>query len=193
MDKQFQLELFNQQRYSFNKAGTHSNYFSLIKLHEKTILIIVALLIISCICFSLGVEKGKRLTANKSKEPRVKPAMTAPMPKYRHIEDTHQRDATFGITDEKKESQEKRKENREEKQKYEEEISSYTVQVASFKTRVYAQKEAERLEKKGLKPITVSKGDFICIYVGNFSDKQQAGVALKDLKKIYKDCFIRRL
>lgn len=70
---------------------------------------------------------------------------------------------------------------------------NYAIQVASYETRVYAQKEAEVLKKKGLSPSVLSKGRFVVLYVGNFPDEKSAKSVLTELKKQYRDCFIRRL
>ncbi|MBU0549828.1 MAG: SPOR domain-containing protein, partial [Candidatus Omnitrophica bacterium] len=80
-----------------------------------------------------------------------------------------------------------------EEEKTEEPAKEYTIQVASFKTKTYAQKEAVRLEQKGIKALLMPRGNFVIVCVGNFSQKQEANTSLTELKKIYQDCFIRRL
>ena len=148
--KQFQLELFKSKKYeigSFKKKQHHPNFFGFIKIHEKAISIVIVFVLISLITFSLGVEKGKRLTTvqikTKNEQAEIKKLRT----------------------------QDKKQDN---KPKIDQEdISKYTIQVASFKTRTYAQREAKRLEQKGLEALIIPKGKYICVYVGNFSKEQE--------------------
>ncbi|MFH1127974.1 MAG: SPOR domain-containing protein, partial [Candidatus Omnitrophota bacterium] len=70
---------------------------------------------------------------------------------------------------------------------------NYTIQVASYQTKKGAQKEAEIIKKKGLSVSVLSKGAYSILCVGNFKDKQKAKLVLVELKKRYRDCFIRRL
>ena len=49
------------------------------------------------------------------------------------------------------------------------------------------------LKKKGLSTLVLPKGRFIVLCVGRFSDKQTAQPVLTELKKQYRDCFIRRI
>jgi hypothetical protein len=65
--------------------------------------------------------------------------------------------------------------------------------VASYQSKTHAQKEAEALRKKGVTPLVLSKGDYIIVCVGNFSNRDAAKSLLLDLRKRYQDCYIRRL
>lgn len=70
---------------------------------------------------------------------------------------------------------------------------NYTIQLATYQTSTYAQKEAEKLRKRGLLPLVLSKGSYQVLCVGNFSNLNAAASLLSELKKQYRDCFIRRL
>jgi len=70
---------------------------------------------------------------------------------------------------------------------------SYTIQVGTYRTKILAEKEAESLKKKGMPSWIVSQGTYTILLVGNFFDKVKAQVYLSELKKQYRDCFIRRL
>lgn len=75
MKKQSQLELFKFKQYQsdkIKKSEYRRNFFGFIRIHEKTISVTIVFFIISLISFSLGVEKGKRLTSQiqrKNPEP----------------------------------------------------------------------------------------------------------------------------
>jgi len=185
MGKQSQLELFKLQQYQsdiFNKDEYRPKFFTFIRLHEKAISITIIFFITWLISFSLGVERGKRLASVTTQiEPenlRTKQTLMT----ERLKDKAGQILLTDHFSDGKLEDKEEKKE-----------ISKYTIQVATFKTKVYAQKEADRLKKKGLKTLIIPKGNYICVCVGNFSEKQEAKLTLNQLKKNYQDCFIRRL
>ncbi len=69
----------------------------------------------------------------------------------------------------------------------------YTVQVASYKSEKSAQKEAQALQKKGLKAFVLPKGQHIVLCVGNFQKKEDASIYGKKLKGNYQDFVVRRL
>ena len=167
MQKPFQLEFFRAKQYQSDGSKhkkQRQNFFGFIKLHEKAVSIIIIAFIISLISFSLGVEKGKKLTKQaQSKTELEVEQIISPEPLL------------------------------EEKLEIKQDISRYTVQVASFKTKLYAQKEAKRLEKKGLRALVMPKGNYVIVCVGDFTEKKQARIAQNQLKDKYHDCFIREL
>ena len=171
MGKQFQLELFKSPQYQSDarKKEFNHRFFGLIKLHEKPILIIIVIFIISLIFFSLGVEKGKKLTFKK-----IEPAF-----KQANQGQIKQKSKELLLI----ENQQSNKNL----------LSKYTIQVASFKTEAYARKEVKRLQKKGVRAWVTSKGNYACVCVGKFLKKQEAKTTLNQLKKMYQDCFITRL
>ena len=173
MERQSQLELFKlkpHQGNDFKKGHYRPKFFAFIRAHEKAISIIIVFFIASLISFSLGVEKGKRFATSQiqPKEDQLQPIKSEPR------------------RPPKQEPPAKRLEEKKD-------ISEYTVQVATFKTKIYAQKEAERLEKKGIEALIVPSGNYVCVCVGRFTEKQAANTTLNRLKESYRDCFIRRL
>lgn len=166
-----QLELFSKAKEGLETKTTRTHpILGYIRLYEKTILIIITLLITGLVSFSLGVEKGKRLAVSQENL-RLDLAST-PQPNLLEVQPQKQEII-------------KPRQNQ---------ISEiYTIQVASYKTKSYAQKEAALLKKKGLSALVLSKGAYSILCVGNFSDKQAAKTVLGELKKKYVDCYIRRL
>lgn len=184
MQRQFQLELFkfDQDDSKISKREKYRpKFFSLVRVHEKAISMVIIFLIVSLVSFSLGVEKGKGL-ATKQPEQREEKKFFAELTKER-VDEPKGRIAEDS-------TEEKQSLKEEEKKK---DISKYTVQVATFKTETYAQKEAERLKKKGHLALIVPSGTYLTVCVGNFSEKQKARISLNQLKETYRDCFIRRL
>jgi len=72
-------------------------------------------------------------------------------------------------------------------------LKKYVIQVVTYRNKTLAQKEKKLLEKKGYPVILSQKGNYMVIFVGKFSTKEEAQKKLKYLKSRYKDCFIRRL
>jgi cell division protein FtsN len=168
--RQLQLELFKFQKsqpVNSKKDRYRPNFFAFIKLYEKAISIVIIFFITSLISFSTGVEKGKRLTADKTQS-RKEQAQPRKPTAERVL-------ATAAPIEDRKD------------------ILEYTIQVATFKTKTYAQKEAKRLEKRGIKALIIPRGNFACVCVGSFHKKHKARGTLNQLKKTYQDCFIRRL
>ncbi len=184
MDKQntSQLELFSQNGNSGEiKTQQHNNAFlAFIWNYEKTLLIIIGFLITGVISFSLGVEKGKRLVNLQSnvRFDIAKPRIKQIVPENKAFVSPVQQQITI---------------KKEEIQPQPAEKQGYTIQLASYKTKSYAQREAEALKKKGLSPLVLSKGSYIVLCVGKFSNKEAAQSLLSELKKRYQDCSIRRL
>lgn len=172
MDKQdnLQLELFSQSNGPGeikNRASDNRILASVWK-YEKTILIIIGIVITGIISFSLGVEKGKSRSVQLPVKKNIEKEINA----------AEQRTINKDQTSNEPEPPEKQ---------------DYIIQLASYKTKAYAQKEAEALKKKGLSPLVLSKGNYVVLCIGNFSNRQTAQSLLSELKKRYKDCYIRRL
>ncbi|MFC1658321.1 SPOR domain-containing protein [Candidatus Omnitrophota bacterium] len=177
MKSQFQLELFQSQQYQAERAKGHSQrgtFFGFLRAHEKAISFVIVFLIVSLISFSLGVAKGRRSAAVVKNEERLINRAKLTQPKQQEIQKAEVVQPA-------------------EKTKEKEVVAKYTIQVASFKTNTYAQKEAGRLQQKGLEVSVLPKGDFVVVYVGNFSERQDAEAAQSKLRKTYQDCIIRRL
>lgn len=170
MDKKShsQLELFSQPK-GYSELKTQDNYnafLSYIRNYEKIILIIIGFIVTGIISFSLGVEKGRTVVRPPSPIQTIDKSPLEPPKKQDSIKQP---------------------------QPKEEKIQNYTIQLASYKTKAHAEQEAERLRKKGISPLVLSKGAYTVLCVGNFPDEKSAKSLLPELKKRYQDCFIRRL
>jgi len=243
MEKQasHQLELFLQSQDNPELSIKHSeknSFAARIWGYEKTILIIIALLITGIISFSLGVEKGKRMSVNpvrnttqtslntiasngvnqpalanlKGKSPVGHPAIGGAIAKPTNqkavvwppiAKPTNQK-AVVWPPIAKPTNQKavvwppiakpiKKVEPPKQPPVVLTQQGPYTIQVASFKTNLYAQKEAELLKQRGFKALTLKRGKYIILCVGNFPNKETARPLLSELSKYYKSCYIRRL
>lgn len=176
-----QLELFSEQS-AVNQTpqdASRQSFFRYARNYEKAILLFVAIFICGIIAFALGVDKGKKMyrqTIIRMAQARaiLKPAASVMQPEALSANKTQIRAVPAPV--------------RQDTSKY-----YYTVQVASFQSKKTAQKEAQFLKNKGLAPLILAKGKFVTLCVGNFSDRQTAQSASLELRKFYKDCFIRRI
>lgn len=166
-----QLELFTQSSGPAGRRSPSVNnaFLAFIWNYEKTILLVIAMLITSIVSFSLGVEKGKRLTMLK--------------------------DNPLATNQESPPDISGPKEQKEEviRQSIPIEKGNYIIQLASYKVRTHAQKEAELLKKRGLEPLVLSKGSYIVLCVRSISNIGTARSLLSQLRKRYRDCYITRL
>jgi len=71
--------------------------------------------------------------------------------------------------------------------------NSYTIQVASFKNKELALANARLLKNNGLAPMVFTKGNYIILCVGKFSNQESAQPLLIQLQRTYAGCRIRRL
>lgn len=186
MHKQLQFELFEtdaESQRSFRAHKYRPNFFSVVRAHEKAILIAIGIIITSLVSFSLGVEKGKGLAEKRAGSQEEKNLYAQRLEEEKADEERA----------DKKEESHKSEGQAETEEKEKPAESKYTIQVATFKMETYAQKEAERLKKRGLEAVIVPRGKFVSVCVGNFSERQKANISLNQLRKTYNDCFIRRL
>lgn len=177
-----QLELFSQ-------AGEHAadraqkertSFFIHVKNYEKILLSVIGALVIGIISFSMGVERGKRL------------AFLTPAAKIKAYSSSGSKSEKLtGEKPDGRQPAERREIIKEPVLKDFQE--NFAIQLASYQTENPARKEAELLKKKGFDPLVLSKGKYTVLYVGKFASKEKAKIALSELKKRYKDCFIRRM
>jgi len=69
----------------------------------------------------------------------------------------------------------------------------YVIQVASYLKENTAKVEKGHLEQAGFSAELLKKGKYVVVYVGGFTDEQEAKKAQMLLRKKYNDCLIRRL
>lgn len=175
-----QLELFSQGREPSRATPTRFSglFMRYIRAWEKIILTIIVFVASGIVFFSLGVEKGKRISVLKtgSRLDIALKALPQPAPQQ-----------SAPAAEIKKEAPAP------EKEEVQYEARNYTIQVASFTNRTSAQKEASRLKTKGMSVVVLPKGKYLIVCVGSFNKKEEAQSTLSKLKKNYQDCIVRRL
>lgn len=183
-----QLELFTQET-SDSKPRMPLSFRAYVKKFEKAVLLLISFVVISVIAFSLGVEKGKRLSSPESREASINMAfqsaapvaarsMTIPPVQPAALEKTA---AAVSVNAETTQQPQKKVLQ-----------NGLVIQIGSFSTKANAQKEASILKKRGFAPIITTKGQYSILCVGAYTSKEAAQASLKKLQKTYPGCFIRR-
>ena len=176
-----QLELFSQNHDPsiVRDSVGRPTLTSRMRQYERVIIFTIALILACIISFSLGVEKGKRVSVIISEPIKVVAAKEAPkvVPSSQQIVIKPQQPVTPVV--ERKVSAPT--------------AGAYTIQVASFKSKALAQKEAQVLKKKGMNTVILTSGSYTILCVGNFTSKKEAQPVLSELQKRYQGCYIRRL
>ena len=71
--------------------------------------------------------------------------------------------------------------------------SGYAIQVATVSTQNSAKSLADKLTKKGWPSYTKPSGKYVIVLAGNFAKQEEAKTGLRELKKTYTDCFIKKI
>lgn len=179
-DNNLQLELFNQDKAQSKTRQPNGSVLSFLRGYEKTVLIIIAVLVTGIISFCLGVERGKQIALARNNAPFDLAAQAAPKPQINSVKPmvVTVQSSQQTITSVKPDVFTS---------------GSFTIQLATYKSRVNAEQEANALKKKGLSPLVKTQGNFVVLCVGNFNNRQAAVELLAQLKKKYAGCYIRRL
>lgn len=186
--RQEQFELFKGNvDDSRNRSFSRINSFINFNLNwENVILLAIFCLMLVILSFSLGVEKGEKnpvnqgpIAASQVKSVSTpKPAtidkkpvlINAPTPQTKAVSVPERRLRDGDII-----------------------VKRYTVQIASLENLASVHREVERLKKSGYEIWVKQSGKYYILCVGKFSSSDEAKNYQKNLRKMYDDCFIRRL
>lgn len=156
--------------------------------YEAFIIGLIGLVLIISIIFSLGVERGRNLEFAKGSYKDIQPQVGTKV-KEPQIQPTEK-----PIEVEAQKQPETKPSEQEIKKvvPVPTEEKPFTIQVASFKTRTLAEKELAHLKNIGYSSDVLKKGNFFIVCVGTYEKKELAQQTLRDLTRIYKDCYVRR-
>jgi hypothetical protein len=175
-DKEDQVEFFGdlsgmakkpkKKRFILGKIALTLSY-------ENLMILVIGLIMLFIVCYSLGVERGKQLTEISTgiiENEQIK------------IEEAPKSETSQPV--------QKRPRIKVAQTQVKARPPAY-IQVATFRTDKYAKKEMRRLKNRGYQSFLVLRGGYREVCVGGYDDKAQAKEALKELKKMYADCFLR--
>lgn len=203
--KPTQFELFPKDKDAPVHAEHRTFFVGKLSLSIESITILMmAVVVIMVMSFSLGMEKGKRISKSSilrmlyPQRPTLEalsPSSPVPEEAKANIDNKIDGDspapAPLARVDEGAPVPRASDSPKGEEEKVVDKF--YTIQVASFKKRAMAQKEAMQLQDKGYDIMVVPKGQYSIVCVGKFPVEEEAKVVSQELKKKYKDCLIRRL
>lgn len=156
--------------------------------HEALIIGLIGLVLIISVIFSLGVERGRNLELAQGSYKDIQPSAETKV-KGPQIQPTGK---PIGAEVQKQPETKPTEQETEKVVPVPAEERPFTIQVASFKTRTLAEKELEHLKNIGYSSDVLKKGSFFVVWVGTYEKKELAQQTLKDLTRIYKDCYVRR-
>lgn len=186
-EEQMQLEMFPSalRRMPIKKRGEDNLYRNRLPL-EKIIIFSISFIITAVIFFSLGVEKGRHMVKVNITN-HIAPIKTVP------IDTKLQKTET--LIEKKEQPQQKISPDIQKMPplKIFPAKGTYTIQVATYRKTVHAQNAIDRLKEKGFRIFILPADKFVQLCVGKFMNQEEAKPVLKELRKNYADCFIRRI
>jgi septal ring-binding cell division protein DamX len=198
MDHQELFKEFDQPKKKRRKKAQGSilpkSYILFNVSHEQVVFTTIGVIMLMVLLFSLGVERGKRITQDEGKADLVATvkagaeAVTLP-----EAAEAQPDDAV--IAPEAAAAEEKKAEKEIEKPPAAAKNAGaphYTIQVIAYRSKKSAKKELMQLTKKGYKPFIVVGGGYYQICVGEYPSHTEAQADFDELKKEYKDGFIRK-
>ncbi|MFH1202291.1 MAG: SPOR domain-containing protein [Candidatus Omnitrophota bacterium] len=160
---------------------------------RKVIFYCISLILLFTFVYGLGIKKGRMMMLRELVQ--KKTALTLPINKVVDIKSATTRIATPDLKKGLPQSQPVKiapykvgvvKFNQQP-------VFKYTIQVATYRGKISAQKELSILKQSGFDAFLIHGENFIKICVGRFFEKEKAQLLLSQLKKKYKDCFMRRI
>ncbi len=185
-NQQIEFEVFpkeNKSNYSY-LSGVPSDQphdpaqINVVFSHQSVIVIFICTIMLLVAAFTLGVEKGKLVARNTPSVSVPAVAVAAPVTAEAvpaATSQTAQATPVAAVPEAPKAT------------------GGYAIQIASVKSESAAKKLAETLTKKGISAFTRSAGSYIVVLAGNFGKREEAQASLRELKKTYTDCFIRKI
>ncbi|MCK4518543.1 MAG: SPOR domain-containing protein [Candidatus Omnitrophica bacterium] len=161
---------------------------------EKLVSLVIAVILLYVIIFSLGVEKGKSMSLSVTD----KASGSAAAAKAEAVKKENSREVIIKrVKDRQIESKAAKDEQKEQiaagaiKDKKPPAYKSYSLQLAAYAQLSRAEKEAEKLKKRGYTVFIDSNSKYHIVFVGNYRDKEKAQKLKKKLSKEYKGCYVK--
>jgi sporulation related protein len=139
--------------------------------NEQLVFAFIGLVVLLLVCFSFGVEKGKRVVIAESPKPSKFVAVSAVVATKTVTKVAVQTPKTT-IAKEKP--------------------SLYLIQLAAYKDAKKANKEKAYLENSGYAADVVNSGSYSVLYATGFQERKEAEKSLIKLADRYKGCFVRK-
>ncbi len=204
-NQQIEFDVFpkeNKSQYGYlsdvvGAEGRATSSVNVVFSHQSVFFIFICLTMLLVASFALGVEKGK-LTAKREEAPPPTVVASVPSETAAPVLAAVMPSSEKGTPAAKEETPAAPAQKQEEKTKAEAAgagaaASGYTIQVASVQSPSAAQALAESLTKKGFNSFTKASGKYVVVLAGNFTKREDAQGSLKELKKTFSDCYIKKI
>jgi hypothetical protein len=194
-----QLDLFNKTGNGESSAQRLSGTFlSYIRTYERLVLMLIGIVITGVVCYCVGVEKGKHLALSQTNmnldiAAATQPARTASQPMRQPAPQPMRQPAQAVPVKVNQPVTVTKAVPQAVPQAVPEAAGAFTIQVASYSGKATAQQEIADLKKQGMLPVLKASGKYTVLCVGSFPDQATARSLLTQLKRKYRDCYIRRL
>lgn len=171
-DTEKQKELFEEfrqpsRKLKFFKANSQSfqNKLFIFQISaEKTVFILLGIVVLVVFTFCFGVERGKRLVIAE-RSPLVR-SLASEQP----AKDTAVQPPFIAKPASPK---------------------SYSIRIATYLNKESCQKDVDKIKKSGFPAYLAQSGKFFVINVGDYAEKNQADAAFSVLKNKYRDSYIK--
>ncbi|HAJ56214.1 MAG TPA: hypothetical protein DCL35_00400 [Candidatus Omnitrophica bacterium] len=200
-NQQIEFEVFPKEKTNFSYlSGVQSEtpgegtQINVVFSHQSVIIIFICAVMLLVASFALGVEKGK-LVAKNSPEAGLGPVTLAAQEasETKPVTTAQEKTAITADAAGAQAADNAAQNTAAEPQVFSAPAGNFAIQVASVKSESAAKSLAETLTKKGISSFTRSSGNYTVVLAGNFAKREEAQQSLKELKKSYSDCFIRKI
>lgn len=173
------FEEFFQKKLNFLKRGPRFKKPYISISIENLIISSIALFMTMIICYSLGVESGKRRQAASSM-----PAASG------GISDE---ETVLAVPETTRQSAEKPPEMEREAEPPVKMQLYYTVQLATYLQKSHAQRQVNLLKKKGLDAFILAGGKYYFLCSGKHPNYAAAKAETKKFIEAFRDCFVKKI
>ncbi|MFH1776228.1 MAG: SPOR domain-containing protein [Candidatus Omnitrophota bacterium] len=163
--------------------------------YDSIVVLVISFLMINIVVYTLGVERGKRMSGIPDYIADLKHIVENKKDK-KNINcnpTTEQKEDAINIKTTQPVEKKKIKTMPADSITVKQSDTCYSIQVATYLSDNYARTEELNWRKNGHKTFIIKKGKYYVLCIGDFISKNVASNELKNFKKRFKDCFIRTI
>jgi hypothetical protein len=198
MEERYQKELFGEfekPKRPFSKTDNivPKTKFSLALSLEKTVIVVIAIVMAMVAVYALGIERGKVVKRESARPQALKPvkAPVAPAQSAAISVPAPQTAAPKAAIAAPAQAQYQAPVAGQPAVQAAAQAKPYTVVVLTFTRKDWAEKEIERMKKSGHDAGIYQSSNYFLVCVGAYPNKEAAKEALSKLKNTYKDAYLR--
>ncbi|MFH0877309.1 MAG: SPOR domain-containing protein [Candidatus Omnitrophota bacterium] len=170
-------------------ANNASPSYQVVFSQQSIIVVLICVLLSLVATFTLGVEKGKLVGRNSILAQKTQETQALPTPAAAPAAEAKKTAVASVSGNEIQPTLDAAPAS----PKEEAIAGGYVIQVASVKSQPSAKRLVETLIQKGVPSFSKQSGNYIVVLAGNFAEREEAQTKLRELKKTYNDCFIKKI